>query len=147
MKAGGDILIIATPCPRLGRRGQVDLDVGVGQHHGPNVASFNHDAAGSPGQGALQVDKSGADGGNRRHRGHRLGDLVATDFRRNILAVKVTAILIGVEAHRQLGVGRDCSYAVLVGEVDSGAQHSERDDAVHRTGIQVAGPQCMRQSP
>ena len=145
-QARGDILVVATTRPGLGRRGQEDLDVGVGQHHGSDVAAFHHDAARAGGQCRAACRPAGCAPRAPTTPPTLPSDLVAADLRRNILSVKVTAILVGVVAHRQLRVGRDCLDGRLVGRVYSGAQHRQCDEAVHRTGVQVAGLQCARQS-
>ena len=86
--------------------------------------------------------------GNRRHRRHRPGDRVAADLGRNILSVKVSAVLVGVVADRQRTPPLAASMARVVSiQVDTGPQHGQRHDPVHRAGVQIARPQRSRQTP
>ena len=137
-QAGRHVLVVAPSRPLFGRSGQEDLHIGIGQHDGADVTALDHDAAGPRGEFALQPYQTRPDGGHRRHRRHRLGDLVAADLTRNILCVKVSLILVGVIAHRQRNILRGHLDGRGVGQVDAGPEHCQRHDSVHRAGIQIS---------
>ena len=135
---GRDVLVVAPPRPFLGRRGQEDLHVGVGQHHGADVAALDHDAPLARRQLALQLHQPGPHRGHRRYRRHRLGHFVAADLSRNVFSGKVRAILVGVVADGQVDVRRGSADRIRVVQIDPGPQHRQRHDPVHRAGVQIA---------
>ena len=76
--------------------GQVDLERSIRRHHGADVATLDHDAAG-PDDRALLVDQQLAHPRHRTDRAHRVVRLVRTDLARHVAPAQ--------RDRRQLGIG------------------------------------------
>ena len=70
----------------LGAGGQEDLDRGVGQHNGADVAAIHQDVL-AFGQAALGVQQEAAHRGVCGHGGRSHADVLGTDGRADVLAV------------------------------------------------------------
>ena len=70
----------APPGPLLGRRGQVHLELGVGEHDRADVAALHHPAAVGDGPVPLAPHELGADVGVGRHDGDGVADLGRADL-------------------------------------------------------------------
>ena len=86
---------------RCGVCGQEDLDLGVGEHDGADVATLGHDVS-RKAELTLAGDHGFAHGGDGRHAGDALVDLGRADLGRDVLPV-----------------GDDALRALPLGEVDS----------------------------
>jgi hypothetical protein len=78
---------VAAPGPYLEAGGEVGLEVGVGQHHRPDVAALDHPAAPRRHPLALAPDELGPHGRVGGHDAHRPGDLGAPDLDGGVDAV------------------------------------------------------------
>ena len=146
-EAVGDVLVVAPPRPFLGRRGQEDLHVGIGQHDGADVAALDHDAAGPSASSRCRSTSRVRTSGTAETAETALvtaSPRISTETSspprkyRSSSGSKPTA--------RSTSDASSADRRGVV-EVDTGAQHGQRHDPVHRTGVQVARTQRSRQTP
>ena len=83
---GEAALLGSTPGPFLGRHVEKDLQVGIGQDHGPDVAPGHHDPA-PVGERPLAGEQCGADLRHSGHLAHGAVDLGSADLGRDVDAV------------------------------------------------------------
>jgi hypothetical protein len=112
--------------PFLGAGGEVDLQLGVGRHHGPDVAALGHPVAGGH-QLALLVHQGGAHAG------------VLSDAR---------GLLAHLGRPQPLRVGEvRAQLAGTLGGHAALAKQRERRRAVHGAGVEIGEPQCVGRGP
>ena len=127
--------------PRRGR--EVQLQLGVGEHHRTDVAALEHSPAALFGPLPLPPHQFGAHravGGDRADRG---GDLVAADLGGRVDPVDQHAVLADLEVESL----RRARRPVEIGRVDATAHRGERDGAVHRAGVEILEAEASRERP
>ena len=130
----------APPGALLRRRIQVNLHVGVGEHHGADVPSL-YDHAVPASQRALAIDEHLAHLRHPRHRRRRLVDVRRPHSTRNVGAVRHHETVFDGE----LQSGRQRAHGIFVGQRQPSPERSPTHRAIHRARVHVCVVERARQ--
>ena len=123
----------ATLGARAWRRGEVQLQLGVGEHHRADVAPLDHSPAALGGPCLLAGTHLGAHLAVGRDHSHRAGDLGGADRSGGIHPVDEHATLADLQMYRS----SQRTDRRRVVERQFAAHRGERHRAVHRPGVEV----------
>ena len=137
--------LAAAPGAGLGAGGQKDLDGGVGQHDGADVAPVHQDVL--PGsQAALRLEQEVPHRAVGRHRRSGHADLLGTDGGADVLAVEVDVLGAPLEPDVEADLRQQRRYRGGVVQVRPLAHGVQADGAVHRAGIHIDKAQVRGQA-
>ncbi len=124
--------------PGLGGGGQVDLHIGVGQHHGADVAAFDHAPAPRRHPRPLSGHQFPAHGRVGGHGGDGGVDGDGADGVGGVLAVDEDA-----GAHLDVERPGQAGHALGVGQIDAPGQRRPRHGPVHGPGVEALDPEAL----
>ena len=145
----GGQLVEAPLCPDFGRCGHEDLEVGIGEDYGADVAAVHHYAAAAA-HLLLLAHHGVADCADGADGAHVLADGQRAYLRLDALSVEKGLVLLGVgiEAERYADAverGRECLFVDAPVGNQAVAQGVERDGAIHGAGVDVGYAELLGQ--